>query len=140
MKGKRCLVTGGTSGIGKTIAAELANLGGEVILVSRNADKCHHTVEQIKRSTGNHAVSSYQADLSSQEDIRNLTESLKSDYSNLDVLVNNAGGIFWIKKESVDGIDMNLALNHLSYYLLTNLLLELLSSSPSARITRSFTL
>ena len=134
MKGKRCLVTGGTSGIGKTIATELAVMGGEVILVSRNAEKCQHTVAQMIKDSRNSAISYYQADLSSQEDIRKLAKSLKSDFSSLDVLVNNAGGIFWIKKESMDGIDMNLALNYLNYFLLTNLLLELLANSPSARI------
>ena len=134
MKGKRCLVTGATSGIGKTIAAELADKGGEVILVSRNAEKCKNAVEDIKQISGNPAISYHQADLSSQEDIRNLASTIKRNYPSLDILVNNAGGIFWIKKESVDRIDMNLALNHLNYFLLTNLLLELLTSSPSARI------
>ena len=134
MKGKRCLVTGATSGIGKTIAAELADKGGEVMLVSRNAEKCKNAVEDIKQISGNPAISYHQADLSSQEDIRNLASTIKRNYPSLDILVNNAGGIFWIKKESVDRIDMNLALNHLNYFLLTNLLLELLTSSPSARI------
>jgi NAD(P)-dependent dehydrogenase (short-subunit alcohol dehydrogenase family) len=134
MKGKRCLVTGATSGIGKTIAAELAVRGGEVILVSRNAEKCQETAQQIIKLSGNQTISYFQADLSSQEDIRTLTRSIRSNYSSLDVLVNNAGGIFWRKKESVDGYDMNLALNYLNYFLLTNLLLELLTKSPSARI------
>jgi NAD(P)-dependent dehydrogenase (short-subunit alcohol dehydrogenase family) len=134
MKGKCCLVTGATSGIGKTIAAELAVRGGEVILVSRNAEKCQETAQQIIKLSGNQTISYFQADLSSQEDIRTLTRSIRSNYSSLDVLVNNAGGIFWRKKESVDGYDMNLALNYLNYFLLTNLLLELLTKSPSARI------
>ena len=134
MIGKRYLVTGATSGIGKTIAVGLADKGGEVILVSRNAEKCQNTVEYIKQITGNPTITYFQADLSSQADIRSLAKSIKANYSNLDVLVNNAGGIFWRRQESVDGIEMNLALNYLNYFLLTNLLIELLINSPSGRI------
>ncbi len=74
------------------------------------------------------------ADLSSQQDIRQLAEGFKRRYQRLDVLVNNAGAIMFSRQESVDGIEMTLALNHLSYFLLTNLLLEPLKSGAPSRI------
>ena len=91
MKGPICLITGATSGIGKATAFELASRGATVVVVGRNRQKCARTVEQIIQDTGNPSVRYLVADLSSQNDIRILTENFKSQYSRLDVLVNNAG-------------------------------------------------
>jgi len=134
MKGKRCLVTGATSGIGLTIATALAEMGAEVILVSRNKNKCQQIMEKIQDDTGNPKISYYQADLSSQDNITSVATAIKRECLSLDVLVNNAGGFFWRRQESIDGLEMTFALNHLSYFLLTNLLLEILTNSSSARI------
>ena len=73
-------------------------------------------------------------DLSSQEQIREFTETFKEKYDHLDVLVNNAGGFFLKRRESVDGIDMTFALNHLSYFMTTLLLMDPILASGSARI------
>jgi len=137
MQGKKCLVTGATSGIGEAIALALAQKGAEVIIVSRNEEKCARIVSQIQEQSGNSAISYFRANLSSQQGIRLLTAEVKKKYSTLDVLVNNAGGFFWKRQESVDGIEMTFALNHLNYFLLTNLLLDLLRNSPSARIVNT---
>lgn len=134
MKGKRILITGATSGIGKEIALALAQMGGELIIVSRSEEKCQQVVNQIQDQTSNPAVEFFKSDLSSQKDIRRLAKAVQEKYDRLDVLVNNAGGFFWKRKESVDGIEMTFALNHLNYFLVTNLLLNLLQNSPSARI------
>ncbi|MCJ7715339.1 MAG: SDR family oxidoreductase [Anaerolineales bacterium] len=137
MKGKKCLVTGATSGIGEGIAQALARKGAEVIIVSRNKEKCIKTVSQIQEQTRNSAVTYYQADLSSQQKIRQLAADIKKKYTDLDVLVNNAGGFFWKRRESTDGIEMTFALNHLNYFLLTNLLLDLLRKGAPARIVNT---
>ena len=137
MQGKKCLVTGATSGIGEAIALALAQKGAEIIIVSRNEEKCARIVSQIQEQSGNSTLSYIQADLSSQQGIRLLAAEVKKKYSTLDVLVNNAGGFFWKRQESVDGIEMTFALNHLNYFLLTNLLLDLLRNSPSARIVNT---
>ena len=137
MQGKKCLVTGATSGIGEAIALALAQKGAEVIIVSRNEEKCARIVSQIQEQSGNSAISYFRANLSSQQGIRLLAAEVKKKYSTLDVLVNNAGGFFWKRQESVDGIEMTFALNHLNYFLLTNLLLDLLRNSPSARIVNT---
>ena len=91
-------------------------------------------MSQIRQQTANPSVDFLLADLSSQQEIRRLAGDFESRYSRLDVLVNNAGAIMLSRRESVDGIEMTLALNHLAYFLLTNLLLDTLKSSAPARI------
>ena len=134
MKGSVCMVTGATSGIGKVTALRLAQQGTTVVVVGRSKEKSAAAVRQIEQQTGNSSVEFMLADLSSQQDIRQLAEEFKRRYQRLDVLVNNAGAIMFSRQESVDGIEMTLALNHLSYFLLTNLLLEPLKSGAPSRI------
>ena len=134
MSRKIRMVTGATSGIGKVTARELAQQGATVVVVGRSMQKSVATVNQIKEQTGNPSVQFMLADLSSQKDIRQLVEEFKSQYQHLDVLVNNAGAIMLSQKQSVDGIEMTFALNHLDYFLLTNLLLDTLKSTAPARI------
>ncbi len=134
MSGKICMVTGATSGIGAVTARVLAQQGATVIVVGRNPEKAAATVGHIKQQTGNPVVESMLADLSSQKEIRQLVQQFKSRYHHLHVLVNNAGSIFLARQESVDGIEMTFALNHLGYFLLTNLLLDTLKVSAPSRI------
>ncbi len=134
MNDKICLVTGATSGMGEVTARALAQRGATVILVSRKAEKCAATVNQIKQQTGHPAIEFMVADLSSQQDIRQLAQQFNSRYQRLDVLVNDAGALFARRQESTDGIEMTFALNHLGYFLLTNLLLDVLKASAPARI------
>jgi len=134
MQGKVCLVTGATSGIGQVTARELARLGARVIIVGRSAERCAKTIEQIRAATGATSVESLVADLSSLAQVNGLAGQVRERSPRLDVLVNNAGAMFWKRAESVDGIEMTLALNHLSYFVLTNLLLPLLKQSAPARI------
>jgi len=134
MNGKICMVTGATSGIGKVTAQVLAQAGAEVVVVGRNREKSEATVDRIKQQTGNPAVEYMLADLSSQTAIRQLAETFKRQHERLDVLVNNAGAFFLWRHESVDGIEMTFALNHLGYFQLTNLLLDTLKASVPARV------
>ena len=134
MKDKICLITGATSGIGKAAAVQLAELGATVVLVGRNSEKTSAVVEDVKEQTGNQEVYFLIADLSSQQAIRQLADDFKAHHQRLDVLVNNAGALMLSRQESIDGIEMTLALNHLSYFLLTNLLLDVLKSSSPSRI------
>jgi len=131
---KRCLVTGATSGIGKVTARDLAEQGASVVIVGRNQEKSKRTVEQIQQETGNAQVEYLLADLSIQEDIRHLAEKYTDRYDRLDILINNAGAIFFSRKETREGFEITFALNHLGYFLLTNLLLDLLRRSAPARI------
>ena len=134
MSGKTCLITGATSGIGEAAARELARRGAAVVIVGRSRERCAATVESIQRETGNTSVEFLVADLSSQMQVRQLAREFFERHSRLQVLINNAGALFERRTESVDGIEMTLALNHLAYFLLTSLLLEMLQHSAPARI------
>ena len=134
MQGKVCLVTGATSGIGKVAARELARKGATVVGVGRSAEKCTAVAESIRSQTGGPTPDFLLADLSSMAQVSALAETFKSRYSRLDVLVNNAGGYFATRQVTADGYELTFALNHLAYFLLTNLLLALLKTSAPARI------
>ena len=134
MNGKTCLITGATSGIGKAAAMQLGQLGATLVLVARNPQKAAATVEQVRQQTGNQEVDFLLADLSSQQEVRQLAEDFKARYERLDVLINNAGAVMISRQHSVDGIEMTFALNHLSYFLLTNLLMDILKSSSPSRV------
>ena len=129
MQGKTVMVTGATSGIGEVTALELARMGAKVIVVSRNETKCRNTVTRIQEETGNKAVDYLVADLSSMASIRELAAAFHAKYDKLHVLVNNAGGFFMDRRESVDGFELTFALNHLNYFLLTHLLLDTLKAT-----------
>ena len=134
MDGKTCLITGASDGIGYVAARELARMGARVIAVGRNAAKTHAAAMRIIDETKNDDVSYLVADLSSQLDVHRLARQVKERTPQLDVLLNNAGAIFLSKQTSIDGFEMTFALNHMGYFLLTNLLLDLLLQSVPARI------
>lgn len=134
MQGKVCVVTGATSGIGQVAAAELARRGAHVVIVGRSAEKCAATQAQIRAASPEASADTLVADLSSLSETRRLAEQIRQHYPRLDVLLNNAGAMFWNRTESADRIEKTFALNHLSYFVLTNLLLPLLKQSTPARI------
>lgn len=129
MNGKTVIVTGATNGIGEITALELARQGAEVVVVSRSNAKLENTVNKIKSETGNQDVSYIQGDLSSLAEIRQVADEFLQTHNRLDVLVNNAGAYFSNRQESVDGNEMTFALNYLNYFLLTNLLLDVLKQT-----------
>lgn len=131
---KVCLITGANSGLGKITARELAKMGGTVVMVARSQARGEAALAKVQQASGSNKVHLMLADLSSLAATRQLAEAFKAQYGRLDVLVNNAGAIFKDRQVSVDGYEMTFALNHLSYFLLTNLLLDLLKASAPARI------
>jgi NAD(P)-dependent dehydrogenase (short-subunit alcohol dehydrogenase family) len=131
---KLCLVTGGTSGIGKATALGLARCGAHVIIVGRDRQRGAAAIAEITQRTGNRNVDLLLADLQSQASIRQLADRISDRYPHLHVLINNAGAIFNRRGETVDGIEQTWALNHLAYFLLTNLLLGRMTASAPARI------
>jgi NAD(P)-dependent dehydrogenase (short-subunit alcohol dehydrogenase family) len=134
MRGKICLVTGANSGIGKATATGLAQLGATVILVCRDRAKGEAALTDIQNSSRSDDVALLLADLSSQASIHQLAHTVQDTYPQLHVLINNAGLALWKRSVSVDGIEMTFAVNYLSVFLLTNLLLERLKASAPARI------
>lgn len=129
-----CLVTGATSGMGRATAQALAKSGATVVLVGRDEEKGAATTALIQRQTGNHAVEFMRADLSSQDEIRRLVARFGARHRHLNVLVNNVGALFLRRQQSVDGIEMTFALNHLAPFLLTDLLLDALRAGAPARV------
>src|SRR5438105_867551 len=135
MQGKICMVTGANSGIGKATALELAQMGATVVMVSRDRARGEEAKQEITTKSRNNAVDLLQADLSSQQSIRQLVENFQHHYTHLHVLINNAGATFpGRRRETVDGLEMTFAVNYLAPFLLTNLLLDTLKASAPARI------
>jgi len=134
MHDKVCMITGATSGIGLVTAQALARKGATVIVVARNLERGTATVSRIQQETGNQAVECMMADLSVQAQVRQLATEVQRRFARLDLLINNAGALFGQRQVSVEGVEMTFALNHLAYFLLTNLLLDRLQASASARI------
>ena len=134
MTGKTVLITGATNGIGKIAAIELARMGANVSIVARNRSKGQAVLEEIGRETNNVQVELFIADLSSMADVRKLAQEFMAKHGTLDVLLNNAGAFYSDRKLSADGLEMTFALNHMSYFLLTNLLLPTLKNTPNARV------
>lgn len=131
---KLILVTGGTSGIGKEIVRKLASIGAMIIFTVRDIEKGEKVKKEIIEETGNNNVEYLLCDLASLSSIRECVGEFKKRYQRLDVLINNAGVLPQERQESKDGIELNLAVNFLAPFLLTNLLLPLLKQSTPSRI------
>ena len=128
MHNKFIMITGATSGIGQAAAQALAAQGHEILIVGRNPAKTEGVAKQIREQTGNQAVHFLLADFSDLEQIRHLAEQVKTQFPNLDVLVNNAGAYFNRRQRMSGGVEKTFFVNHLAPFLLTNLLLDHLQS------------
>ncbi|MEZ4286898.1 MAG: SDR family oxidoreductase [Polyangiales bacterium] len=134
LRGKRVVITGATSGIGKQAAIAFSDQGAEVIALARDAQKCEALKSEIGSRDKNANVQTFVVDLSDMAQVRDVATRIESSFDRIDVLVNNAGGVFTHREESADGFEMTFALNHLSYFLLTNRLLPLVIRAQQARI------
>jgi NAD(P)-dependent dehydrogenase (short-subunit alcohol dehydrogenase family) len=134
MKGKTCLVTGGSRGIGLETARGLAELGATVVITGRGEEHTSAAAADIRDSTGNGSVSFVVADFLSLDGVRELAQTMESRHESLHVLVNNAGVWFPRYTLSGDGFEATLAVNHLAPFLLTHLLLPMLRRSAPARV------
>jgi NAD(P)-dependent dehydrogenase (short-subunit alcohol dehydrogenase family) len=134
MQGKICLITGATHGIGRETALALAGMGATVVLVGRSPEKTSAAAAMIQAKTGSPHIDCLVADLSSYSQVYRLVDEFHRRYQHLHVLINNAGGVFFQRQVSADNLEMTLALNHLSPFLLTNLFLDTLQNSAPARI------
>ena len=133
IKDKICLITGATSGIGRQTAMQLSRMGAKVIITYRDKQKALETQQWIKSET-NSLIDIYYCELASFASIRSFANEISAQHPQIDVLINNAGIWESQRKLSKDGIELNFATNHLSPFLLTNLLLETLRKSTPSRI------
>jgi retinol dehydrogenase 14 len=134
MHGKTVLITGGTGGIGRAAAVGLAAMGARVAITGRDRTRAEQAATAIKAESGNPAVDVFVADLSSQAEVRRMAGEVLVAYPRLDVLLNNVGGFWAHRHVTADGLEHTFALNHLAPFLLTNLLLERLTTSGAARV------
>lgn len=135
LEGKTCIVTGGNTGIGKAVALEFAQRKGRVILACRDIQKANSAALDIRKELKFDAdVGVCQLDLSSFASIRNFVACIKQNEENIHILVNNAGLMSCPYTKSVDGFEMQFAVNHLGHFLLTNLLLDTMKNKDDARI------
>ncbi|HEX2190899.1 MAG TPA: SDR family oxidoreductase [Longimicrobiaceae bacterium] len=134
MDGRVCVVTGASAGIGRATALGLARMGARVAMVARSRERGEAARAAVARESGSDAVELFLADLSSQGEVRRLAAELRERFGRLDVLVNNAAVYARERTLTVDGIELQLAVNHLAPFLLTNQLLDLLERSAPARV------
>ncbi len=133
-RGKHILITGANSGIGFETACSLAGEAKRLILICRDAQRGEAAVSAIRSLVPHADPVLYLADLSSPSSIQQCVQSIEAREDHLDILINNAGGIFFSRRETDDGLEYSFGLNHMGYFRLTRHLLPLLTASGSARI------
>jgi len=134
MHGRTVVITGGNAGIGKATATALARQGARVIITARQAERGENAVAEIIAKTGNSSVDWMCLDLADFASVRTFAADLLRRVDGIDVLDCNAGGILAKRQVTADGIEAQFQVNHLSHFLLTNLLLDCLRASVPARI------
>ena len=134
LAGRVCVVTGATRGIGRATAEALAGLGATLVLVCRQRADGEEVAAFITRSGAGPAPHVVEADLSSQAAVRAAAAEIEAAHDRIHVLVNNAARIPRAREVTVDGIEMQLAINHLAPFLLTHLLLDRLRAGAPSRI------
>jgi len=122
--GRVCLLTGATSGIGEIVAARLAAGGARILLVGRSAERGAQTIERIRSAVPGADLRFYLSDLSRMAEVRRLAIEVRASSDHLDVLINNAGAIFFTRTLTAEGHEATFALNVLAPFLLTELLLD----------------
>jgi NAD(P)-dependent dehydrogenase (short-subunit alcohol dehydrogenase family) len=134
MQGKRVVITGATSGIGREAATRLASLGAHVLLACRDTVRGEQVADDIRARSGRESATVMNLDVSDPSSIRVFSDAYRSAYDSLDVLVNNAGVLLATRETNVDGIELTFATNVLGSFLLTTRLLDALRAAPAARV------
>jgi len=134
LKNKIILITGGTSGVGKATAIKLSALGAKVVLMARDEARALETIDEIKTKIPGADPGFIAGDLSSLQSIRIAAETFTAEYPRLDVLINNAGGVFDKFQKTKDGFEWAFQVNYLGHFLLTRLLIKKLEQSEDPRI------
>jgi len=135
MQNSNILITGGTDGMGKATANQLATMGARLLLVGRNRAKGEAAVAEIIQTSGNEAVTFLQADLSLVRELRCTAEHIRQIFDHLDGVVHGAGGVFPSGRAQTDeGLELVFAVQYLARYVLTNELLDLLHAAPTPQV------
>jgi NAD(P)-dependent dehydrogenase (short-subunit alcohol dehydrogenase family) len=137
MRGKTVVITGGTSGIGEIAAQQLARLGARIVLIARDAARGEATLARLRENGPKLAHMAHYADLTRLSEMKRVGEMIAEQEPRIDVLINNAGALFSSRRMTEDGLETTFALNHMSYFVLTELLLRRLAFSAPARIVNT---
>jgi NAD(P)-dependent dehydrogenase (short-subunit alcohol dehydrogenase family) len=134
MKGKTIVATGATSGIGEAAVLALARLGARIVIVARDETRGRATMQKIEAKAPGLDHRLHLADLSSIAETRKVGAALAANEPRIDVLINNAGALFSNRRVTSEGLEFTFALNHMSYFVLTEALRERVIASAPARI------
>lgn len=137
MKGKVCVVTGGTSGIGLVAAERLAQQGARLVLVAREKARAEAAIARIRAKASEAAVSVHYGDLSRLAEMRRLGQEIAQAEPKIDVLMNNAGAMFSARSVTEDGLERTFAVNHMAYFVLTHYLRPSVAAAAPARIVNT---
>jgi len=137
MRGKVCVITGATSGIGLVAAERLAAMGARLVLVGRDQARGEAAIARIKRRTPGAEIRIHYADLSRLVEMNRLASEIAAIEPRIDILVNNAGAMFAARSVTEDGLERTFAVNHMAYFVVTNRLKERLVAAAPARIVNT---
>ena len=131
---KTILITGATNGIGKAAAINFAESAKSIAFTYRNEELAEDLKNEMQKINPNLSINSFFCDFSVQDSIRECADKIKNDLKAIDLLINNAGVVNTEYSETIDGIENTFAVNHLGYFLFTNLLLDLVKKESESRI------
>ena len=131
---KTILITGATNGIGKAAAIKFAESAKSNAFTYRNEELAEDLKNEMQKINPNLSINSFFCDFSVQDSIRECADKIKNDLKAIDLLINNAGVVNTEYSETIDGIENTFAVNHLGYFLFTNLLLDLVKKESESRI------
>ena len=131
---KTILITGATNGIGKAAAIKFAESAKSIAFTYRNEELAEDLKNEMQKINPNLSINSFFCDFSVQDSIRECADKIKNDLKAIDLLINNAGVVNTEYSETIDGIENTFAVNHLGYFLFTNLLLDLIKKESESRI------
>ena len=131
---KTILITGATNGIGKAAAIKFAESAKSIAFTYRNEELAEDLKNEMQKINPNLSIKSFFCDFSVQDSIRECADKIKNDLKAIDLLINNAGVVNTEYSETIDGIENTFAVNHLGYFLFTNLLLDLVKKESESRI------
>jgi NAD(P)-dependent dehydrogenase (short-subunit alcohol dehydrogenase family) len=134
MATKTIVITGATSGIGEVAAVELAKQGARIVLIARDPARAETTLAKLRRANAAADHVAHMADLSRLSDMKRVGKEIADEEPEIDVLINNAGALFNQRRLTEDGLEKTFALNHMSYFVVTNILLPNLKRTKGARI------
>jgi NAD(P)-dependent dehydrogenase (short-subunit alcohol dehydrogenase family) len=134
VQGKVCVITGATSGLGLEAAERIAKLGARLVLVGRDRARGEAALARLRAAAPGVELSIHYADLSLMSEQKRVATEIRAAEPKIDVLINNAGAVFTARHETDEGLELTFALNHMAYFIVTNILLDRLQAAGQARI------